>query len=272
MFQQVLNHLQQWLDWMSVRREYLLRSGIEIFIIFMFLYGFIRLLHGTRGAGVLKGLVFFFTVFILLIIGLSRQFELWNLDLVISKLSVFILIPIIILFQPEIRRAFIHIGQNPLMRLFFRSHSRATDEIIKAAISMSKDRIGGLIVVERDIGLSSYIEGGVSLNALVSSELIKTVFWPGTPLHDGAIIIRQQMIAAAGCLFPLTDNPEFSAEVGTRHRAGIGITEESDAISLIISEQTGQISLAVGGQIRRDLDEKTLRRYLNELVAEVRET
>jgi len=264
--------LQVAADWVSVRYEYLLRSGIEVIIIFVFVYGFIRLLRGTRGAGVLKGLVFFLTVFILLIIVFSRRFELWNLDWVLSKLSLFVLIPLIILFQPEIRRAFIHMGQNPLMRLFLKPQNPVTEEIIKASVSMAKDRVGGLIVIERDIGLSSYIEGGESLNSEVSAELIKTIFWPGTPLHDGGIIVRQQRIAAAGCLFPLTDKTEFTAEVGTRHRAGIGISEESDAIAIIISEQTGSISLAVDDKFRRNLDEKSLRHFLEALTVEVRES
>jgi diadenylate cyclase len=272
MLHEILDHLATWWQWIAVRREYLLRSGIEVLIIWVCLYGFIRLLRGTRGAGVLKGLIFFVTAFILLIVVLSRRFELWNLDWVISQLSLFILIPLIILFQPEIRRAFIHIGQNPLTRLLFRSERPVTDELITASLSMSKDRVGGLIIVERDVGLGSYIEGGAVVDGEVSADLIKTIFWPGSPLHDGGVIIRQQRVAAAGCLFPLTENPEFTAEVGTRHRAGIGITEESDAIAIIISEQTGQISIAVNGRIRRNLDEKTMRELMEELTAEVGET
>lgn len=272
MLPQLLSFLSRAVDWIAARQEYLLRAAIEVVIIWAFVYGFIRLLHGTRGAGVLKGLVFFVTVFILLILFISRQFDLWTLNWVLTQMSLFVLIPMIILFQPEIRRAFIHIGQNPLTRLLFRSQRTVTEEVIKASVSMAKDRVGGLIVIERDVGLNSYIEGGVQLDATVTADLVKTIFWPGTPLHDGGMIIRQQRAAAAGCLFPLTENPDFSAEVGTRHRAGIGITEESDCVAIIISEQTGQISLAVGGRIRRDLDERTLRRAITELVTEVKES
>jgi diadenylate cyclase len=180
-----------------------------------------------------------------------------------------IIIPMFILFQPEVRRALIRLGQNPLYRMFFKPHSRFTDQLVKAVFSLSRDKVGGLIAIEREVGLRGYVEGGVRLDAEVSAELIKTIFWPGTPLHDGAVVIRQQRLVAAGCLFPLTDNPQFSTELGTRHRAAIGITEESDAGAIVISEQTGQVSLAVGGTIQRDMNERDLRRALEEISAEV---
>ncbi len=128
--------------------------------------------------------------------------------------------------------------------------------------------MGALIAIERQVGLGSYVERGVRLDSEVSAELIKSIFWPGAPLHDGAIVIREQRIVAAGCLFPLTDNPDFSTELGTRHRAGIGVTEESDAAAIIVSEQTGRVSLAFRGQIQTDLDEKSLRQSLEEIAAQ----
>jgi diadenylate cyclase len=179
-----------------------------------------------------------------------------------------VLVPLFILFQPEIRRALVRLGHNPLFSMFFRPHGHITDELVEATFSLAGDKIGGLIAIERQVGLSSYTERGVRLDAEVSAELIKTVFWPGTPLHDGAIVIRQQRVAAAGCLFPLTENPHFSRELGTRHRAGIGVTEESDAAVIIISEQTGRVSLAVKGAIQQDLDENALRRALQDIAAE----
>ncbi|MFW6457489.1 MAG: diadenylate cyclase, partial [Planctomycetota bacterium] len=134
--------------------------------------------------------------------------------------------------------------------------------------SLSRDKIGGLIAIERRVGLSSYVERGIRLDAELTAELIKTVFWPGTPLHDGAVVISSQRVLAAGCLFPLTDNPRFSTELGTRHRAGIGISEESDAVAIIVSEQTGKVSLAVKGAIQQDLDEPALRHALEDIAAE----
>jgi len=255
-------------DWLSARSELLLRAGVEVFIIFLFIYAFLRLMQGTRGAGILKGLAVFAVLLAGVIIFVTRRFKLENVDWMFTRLAPVIIIPVFILFQPEIRRALIRVGQNPLFRMFFRPRSRFTEELVKATFSLSRDKVGGLIAIEREVGLSGYVEGGIRLNADVTAELIKTIFWPGTPLHDGAIVIRHQRIAAAGCLFPLTDSPHFSSEYGTRHRAGIGVTEESDAAAIIVSEQTGRVSLAVGGEIQEGLDEKSLRRALEELAAE----
>ncbi len=254
--------------WFSVRYLLLLKSVVEVGIIFIIIYAFLRILEGTRGAGILKGLVLLTGILALVTIFLSRKLQMANLGWVITRLGPIALVPLFILFQPEIRRALIRLGQNPLFQRFFRPYRGFTDELVRATFSLSRDRVGGLIAIEREVGLRGYVEGGVHLDAEVSAELIKTIFWPGTPLHDGAIVIRQQKIAAAACLFPLTDNPQFSSELGTRHRAGIGITEESDAAAIIISEETGRVSLAVGGTLQRDLDEKSLRRALEELAAE----
>jgi len=259
------------LHWLGAWAPVLGKAAFEVFIIFIFVYAFLRIMEGTRGAGILKGLAFLVGVLAIISIFLTRWFELENLQWTVSHLGPVVLIPMFILFQPEVRRALIRLGQNPLFRVFFRPHSGVTDELVRATFSLARDRIGGLIAIEREVGLRGYVEGGVRLDAAVSAELIKTIFWPGTPLHDGAIVIRQQRVAAAGCLFPLTDNPQFSAELGTRHRAGIGITEESDAAAIIVSEQTGQVSLAVGGTIQRDMDERALRRALEELAAEMEE-
>jgi len=258
-------------QWFSVRYLVLLRAVVEVGIIFIFIYAFLRIMEGTRGAGVLKGLVMFMVILAAVTIFLSRRLQMEHLNWAITRLAPVVVVPVFILFQPEIRRALIKLGQNPMFRMFFRPYSRFIDELVRATFSLSRDRIGGLIAIEREVGLRGYVEGGVRLDAELSAEMIKTIFWPGTPLHDGAIVIRQQRIVAAGCLFPLTDSPQFSRELGTRHRAGIGITEESDAAAIIISEQTGQVSLAVGGALQRDLDEKSLRRALEELAAETEE-
>ncbi len=261
----------QVLHWLVVYAPVLGKAAFEVFIIFVFVYAFLRLMEGTRGAGILKGLALLVGVLALMSILLTRWFRLENLQWVVSHIGPVVLIPMFILFQPEVRRALIRLGQNPMFRMFFRVHAGLTEELIRATFSLSRDKVGGLIAIEREVGLRSYVEGGVRLDAEVTAELIKTIFWPGTPLHDGAVVIRQQRIAAAGCLFPLTDNPQFSAELGTRHRAGIGVTEESDAAAIIISEQTGQVSLAVGGTIQRDVDERALRRALEELATEMEE-
>jgi diadenylate cyclase len=265
---EVLSHV---LHWLGVWTPVLGKAAFEVFIIFVCVYAFLRLMEGTRGAGILKGLALLVGLLAVFSIVMTRWFQLENLQWVVSHLGPVVLLPVFILFQPEVRRALIRLGQNPLFRMFFRPHAGVTEELIRATFSLSRDKVGGLIAIEREVGLRGYVEGGVRLDAEVSAELIKTIFWPGTPLHDGAIVIRQQRVAAAGCLFPLTDNPQFSAELGTRHRAGIGVTEESDAAAIIISEQTGQVSLAVGGTIQRDVDERALRRALEELATEMEE-
>ncbi|MBI2470147.1 MAG: DNA integrity scanning protein DisA nucleotide-binding domain protein, partial [Planctomycetes bacterium] len=145
---------------------------------------------------------------------------------------------------------------------------KVTDEIIKAVGTLSKNKTGALIAIEREVGLDNFIETGTRLNADVSSELICTVFWPGSPLHDGAAIIQEQKMIAAGCLLPLTENMELSKSLGTRHRAGIGLTEETDAIVIIVSEETGTISTGFKGALNRDIDEKGLKKILDELSTE----
>lgn len=255
------------LAWLFTHGGICLRVAFEVFIIFLFVYGFLRFLQGTRGASVLRGLTVMVLILSVLTIFLTRKLELERLNWVLRNLVPVVLIPVIVLFQPEVRRALMRLGHNPLFSMFFRTRSEFTEELVKAVTSMSRDKVGGLIAIERQVGLSGYVERGVRLDSDVSAEMIKTIFWPGTPLHDGAIVIRQQRIAAAGCLFPLTDNPTFSSEMGTRHRAGIGVTEESDAVTIIVSEQTGKISLAYKGAIQQELDEKALRHALEDIAA-----
>jgi diadenylate cyclase len=267
----MIRYLTEIGHWFAVRYPILVRGSVEVFIIFLFVYAFLRIMEGTRGAGILKGLAVFVGILALVTVFVTRHFKLETLSWVMTSLAPITIIPLFILFQPEIRRALIRLGQNPLFRMFFRPHSRLTDELVKATFSLARDKVGGLIAIEREVGLRGYVEGGVRLDAEITAELIKTIFWPGTPLHDGAIVIRQQRIVAAACLFPLTDNPQYSRELGTRHRAGIGITEESDAAAIIVSEQTGQVSLAVQGTLQRDIDERSLRRALEELAAETAE-
>jgi len=267
MLQQIVEALYGLGHWLSVRSALLTKATVEVLIIFLFVYGFLRLLQGTRGAGILKGLAVFVALLAGVVIFVTNKFRLDALRWVLTSLAPVIVIPLFILFQPEIRRALIRLGQNPLFRMFFRPHGQFTEELVNATFGLARDKIGGLIAIEREVGLSSYVEGGVRLDAEVTAEIIKTIFWPGAPLHDGAIVIREQRIVAAGCLFPLTDSPQFSSELGTRHRAGVGITEESDAAAIIISEQTGRVSLAFKGKMQEDMDEGTLRQALDEIAA-----
>lgn len=268
MLSQIGEFLSQAGHWLSIRGPLFAKNAVEVFIIFLLVYAFLRLMQGTRGFGVLKGLAIFVALLALVVIVISRAFRLETVTWVITSLMPLIVIPLFILFQPEVRRALIRLGQNPLFGVFFRSRGQFIDELIEAVFGMARNKVGALIAIEREVGLSSYVEGGVPLDGEVSAELLKTIFWPGTPLHDGAVVIRQERIAAAGCLFPLTDNPQFTSELGTRHKAGIGITEESDAVVIIVSEQTGRVSLAARGGLQEDIGEKALRRALEEIAAE----
>lgn len=236
---------------------------IEILILFIIFYAIFLSLKGTRGAGILKGLIFIFVVVFLLFTTLARVLELSILHYILREwFMVLVLITLIILFQPELRRAFFKLGQSRLFNPFFRVHARLIDEIIKGVFSLAEKRWGALIAIEREVGLKPYIEGGVRLDAEVTSELLETIFHPGTALHDGGVIIREDRLVAAGCLFPLTDNPDIAKTMGTRHRAGIGLTEESDTIVIIISEETGRVSVGLKGNLTPAVTKDTLRNIL----------
>ncbi len=246
----------------NLRGWLLLKSCGEVFIIYVILYTILRVMQGTRGAGILRGLAFTIVIATIVILFIIKKLELYTVNWLITEFLPVLIIPIIILFQPEFRRALIRLGHSPYLRMFVKSEVQVTKEIVKAVTSLSGNKIGGIITIEREDGLSHYIESGVSIDSTISSDLISTIFWPGTPLHDGAVIVQELKIAAAGCLFPLTDNENISKTCGTRHRAGIGITEETDSISIIVSEETGLISVAVGGKLKEDVAPDELRKVL----------
>lgn len=235
------------------------RPFIEIAIIWLLLYGMFRLFQGTRAVQVLTGLIA-----LVLLFHLSRVFGLATINWVLTKLFAVGVIAFLIIFQPELRRALARIGQNTIAGGFWEKGG-PVDEIVKACEQMSKSRIGALIAIERDIGLKNYIESGVAVDSNVTAELLITIFTPTTPLHDGGVIILGERVAACGSLFPLTQNPLVSKTLGTRHRAAIGLTEETDAVCAVVSEETGAISVAVYGRLTRDLDGEGLRRVLRNL-------
>ncbi len=243
------------------------KACLEIFIIFLLIYLVLRVLQGTRGEGTLRALAFIIVIAAITFLFFVRKLNLYSVEWILREFIPVFILPIIILFQQEFRRAVVRLGHNSFFRLFFKQSATVTTEIIKSIISMSNNKIGGLIAIERESGLDSYTEGAVKINADVTSDLIKSIFWPNSPLHDGAIIIREQKIVAASCLFPLSESSDIAQEYGTRHRAGIGLTEETDAISIIISEETGRISIANKGlQTNGHLEEKDLVNVLNDLM------
>lgn len=250
---------------MDVIRDIVIWDILDILIVSYVIYHIILLIRGTRAVQLLKG------VFIVIAIWLiSIWFNLTTLQLLVNQMFTFGLLAVIIIFQPELRRALEQLGRG---RFFTRANPEEEKEIserivavIAAVETMSKRMIGALIVFERETGLTDYVESGIAVESKISPELLINIFEPNTPLHDGAVILRQNAIAAAGCYLPLSENPFISKELGTRHRAAIGLTEVSDAISLTVSEETGVISLSINGQLVRDLKGDALSAKLHELL------
>lgn len=244
------------------------RSWIEIAILAVVFYVVLNFIRGTRGAGILKGVVFLFTIGFLGALYLAELGGLTHIkQLLITALSGSAL-ALIIIFAPELRRGLAQLARSPLLSpLLHGQSSRVVDELVEAAVRLSKNRIGALVAVERDVGLGEYIENGVLLNARLSSELLESIFYPGSALHDGAVILQHDHVAAAACLLPLSDDPSLSKSMGTRHRAAIGISEETDAIALVVSEETGRISVAADGKLTSDLTRESLQRLLTDLFA-----
>jgi diadenylate cyclase len=231
---------------------------IEITVLWYALYVLLVFIKGTRTVQVLKGLLILLFAFFL-----SQKLQLEVINWILFKAFGIAVITFLIIFQPELRRGLARLGQSPFFGVFSKEHQKIVDEIVKAVVGLSRKKIGALIALEREIGLRTYIESGVSLSSKVSSEIISTIFMPNTPLHDGGLIIRGGRIQAAGCLFPLIENPRISKTLGTRHRAALGLSEETDAVVIVVSEETGSISLAVSGKLMRDLDEDSLRKSID---------
>lgn len=247
-------------------------NAVDVIIVSYIIYKFILLLRGTRALQLFKGIMVIVAAMLL-----SKWLQLRTLEWLMNKAFTYGVFAILIIFQPELRRALEHIGRG---KIFSRSSnsdmssmSKVVDDIITALYYMAKRRIGALIVCERETGLTDYIETGISLKSKNSSQLLINIFIPNTPLHDGAVILRGDRVMAAACYLPLSENPAISKELGTRHRAAIGISEVSDGICLVVSEETGQVSVAINGEIRRDLAEEQLREFLEEkLVPQAKST
>ncbi|MCK4519292.1 MAG: diadenylate cyclase CdaA, partial [Candidatus Omnitrophica bacterium] len=233
---------------------------LEIAILWYVVYMLLLFIKGTRTVQVLKGLFILMITFFL-----SQILDLVVINWILFRAFGIAVIAFLIIFQPELRRGLARLGQNPFFGVFSKEYRKVIDEIIKAVIILSGKKTGALIGLEREIGLRTYIESGVVLASRVSSEIINTIFVPHAPLHDGGIIIRNGRIQAAGCLFPLIENPKISKTLGTRHRAALGLSQETDAVVVVVSEETGSVSLAVSGKLIRNLDEKGLRKSLNKL-------
>ena len=241
-------------------------KAAEILVLAVLVYYALELLRGSRGAGVFRGTLIVFAVCVVGGLFITQYIKLYRLHFLLNKFLAIFAIMLVVVFQPELRRGLIRLGQQPLFALQRRRETAMIREVVKALSTMSEHKVGGLITFERELGLKSYAEGGTQLDAEVSAQLLYAIFWPGSPLHDGAVIIRNQRVVAAGCLFPLTEKPGLDPTVGTRHRAAIGVTEESDAVSLVVSEETGRISVAVRGQITQNLEPQRIHELLTDLL------
>lgn len=246
------------IDWLiGIIKSIRINDVIDIILVSVIIYYLLKFIIGTRGWQILIGL--FFLLFLWLA---AKILHLTTIEWIFDNLWSIGIFILIVVFQPEIRRGLAKIGERGLLRYSLLSKKKAIDEIIRAATFLAERKIGALIVFERSIDLENYTEGCVKLNADISLELLISIFIPQTPLHDGAVIIKDQQIASARCFLPLTINPNIPKNIGTRHRAGIGISEETDAVALIVSEERGEISLAIDGKLYRDLDPLTLRNTL----------
>lgn len=236
------------------------RPLVEILIFWFVIYRMLLFIQGTRTVQLLTGLS------ILLIISLlARWFGLTSINWVLTNFFAFGILALVVIFQPEIRRALARIGQNAAFRSMIR-RGGMIDEIVKACEFLAKKKIGALIAIERDIGLRTYVESGIALDSFIHSDVITSIFNPAASLHDGGIIVANNRIASCASLFPLSQNAELSKTLGTRHRAALGLTEETDAIAIVVSEETGVMAVSVYGKLTRDLDAAGLRRVLLSLL------
>jgi diadenylate cyclase len=236
---------------------------VDILVVALVIYEVLKLIRGTRAAQMALGGA--------LLIGLfygSQWLHLETVSWLVRSVASYVVFALIVLFQSDIRRALAHLGRAPFFRYLAgeKSAEESIEELVVAAGMLAGQRVGAIIAIEQQIGLRNYIEGGIPLDAVLTYDLMVSIFQPSSPLHDGAVIVQENRIAAAACFLPLTVNPKLSKELGSRHRAALGLTEENDSVAIVVSEETGKISVVSDGQIERELDVEALRRRLQALV------
>jgi len=237
---------------------------LEIAILWYAFYLILIFVKGTRAFQVLKGLIILLIIVLITTTFLSQRLGLHTLNWIIQKFFALIVLAFLVLFHPELRQGLARIGEQRLLSPFI-IEEHIIDEIVNAAFLLAKRKVGVIMAIERTSSLKPYTDTGITLDSRISEELLSTIFMPNTPLHDGGVVIRGERAVAAGCLFPLSDNPRISRSLGTRHRAAIGLTEQTDAITVVVSEETGSVSIAINGRLTRDLDKEGLERVLNNL-------
>lgn len=246
---------------MELLRQLRWQDLVDIVLMSLILYRLLLIIKGTKAAQMLIGLgVLLFASLV------SKYFELYTVGWLIHSFWAQIVIAIIILFQPEIRRALAQMGETQFLQTFTSAEElKSLDEIVRATIALANRKIGALIVIERDTSLKDFVEIGTPLDAKVTKELLMSIFHPTSPIHDGAVVIKGNRVVAAGCFLPIILSSEQDRSLGTRHRAGLGLTDETDAVAIIVSEETGGISMAMNGKLETHLDMGTLRDILTDL-------
>src|SRR3954465_12056378 len=240
--------------------------AIELLLIGLVVYWVVRFLRGTRGARLLKGIAFVLISLYLIIRLGAYRFGLERIDFLYRQFLGFASIAIIVVFQPELRRALMRLGETRLFRGWSNQVDEEIEQLVECATFCSRRKIGALVAIEREVGLGGIAESGTALNAEVSAALLNTIFWPNSPLHDLGVVIQGGRVMYAGVQFPLAESGELERELGSRHRAAVGMSQESDAVVLVLSEEAGDISIAERGQLIRKLTPETLRGLLTELL------
>lgn len=239
---------------------------IELLIIGLVVYLALRFLQGTRGARMLKGVAFVLIALYLIVRLFAERFDLARIEFLYSKFLLFAYFAVVIVFQPELRRALMRLGETRLFRSISSQIDQQIDALVEAAVRLSRRRCGALIAVEREVGLGSIAESGTPLDAELTPELLQTIFFPDSPLHDLGVIISNGRISHAAVQFPLAEAGDLERELGSRHRAAVGLSQDSDAVVIVVSEETGDISVAEKGQLFRKLSPEALRDLLAELL------
>src|SRR5687768_15820532 len=240
--------------------------AIELLLIGLVVYWVLRFLRGTRGARMLKGIAFVLISLYLIVRIAGTQFGLDRIEFLYRQFLVFAAAGCVVVFQPELRRALMRLGETRLFRGWSSQIDEEIEALVEAATFLSRRKIGALVAIEREVGLGGIAESGTRINADVTSELLNTIFWPNSPLHDLGVVISQGRVAYAGVRFPLAESGDLERELGSRHRAAVGMSQESDAVVLVVSEETGDVSIAERGQLIRKLTPEGLRGLLSELL------
>ena len=242
------------------------RVSIELLLIGLFVFWILRFLRGTRGARLLKGIAFVLISLYLILQLLATQFQLERIRYLYDQFLYFASFAIVVVFQPELRRALLRLGETRLFRGWSQQINEEIEALVESASFLSRRKIGALVAIEREVGLGGIAESGTRINADLTAELLNTIFWPNSPLHDLGVVISQGRVAYAGVQFPLAESGDLERELGSRHRAAVGMSQESDAVVLVVSEETGDVSIAERGQLIRKLTPEGLRGLLGELL------